>query len=170
MLADLDLNSIADDRARELVRQLLNLLEDVMADLRVASTQRTNVCATRSTGSRASRAGPRSSRTSHSRPARTTRNTNGVNPRRGQRPQDGPYFHRPGTGRAGRSRLLATGCPVQGVRGCGGAGRRFRTDNVLFHKEKLVFPVAASFIRRSPTRLQGTVWTWDQAWRWCSTM
>jgi hypothetical protein len=39
MLADLDLNSIADDRARELVRQLLNLLEDVMADLRVAQAE-----------------------------------------------------------------------------------------------------------------------------------
>lgn len=39
MLADLDLNSIADDRARELVRQLLNLLEDVMADLRVAHAE-----------------------------------------------------------------------------------------------------------------------------------
>jgi Transposase IS66 family len=39
MLEDLDLNSIADDGARELVRQLLNLLEDVMADLRVAQAE-----------------------------------------------------------------------------------------------------------------------------------
>jgi len=39
MLEDLDLNSIADDRARELVRQLLNLLEDIMADLRVAHAE-----------------------------------------------------------------------------------------------------------------------------------
>ena len=39
MLEDLDLNSIVDDRARELVRQLLNLLEDVMADLRVAQAE-----------------------------------------------------------------------------------------------------------------------------------
>ena len=39
MLEDLDLNSIADDRARELVRQLLNLLEDVMTDLRVAHAE-----------------------------------------------------------------------------------------------------------------------------------
>src|SRR6266581_6105457 len=39
MLEDLDLNSIADDRARDLVRQLLNLLEDVMADLRVAQAK-----------------------------------------------------------------------------------------------------------------------------------
>src|SRR5438128_277716 len=36
MLEDLELHSIADERARELVRQLLNLLEDVMTDLRVA--------------------------------------------------------------------------------------------------------------------------------------
>jgi hypothetical protein len=39
MLEDLDLNSIADDRARELVRRLLNLLEDVMADLRAAQAE-----------------------------------------------------------------------------------------------------------------------------------
>jgi hypothetical protein len=39
MLEDLDLNSIADDRARELVRQLLNLLEDVMADQRGAHAE-----------------------------------------------------------------------------------------------------------------------------------
>src|SRR5438105_807882 len=39
MLEDLDLNSIADDRARELVRQLLNLLEEVMTDLRVAHAE-----------------------------------------------------------------------------------------------------------------------------------
>src|SRR3989475_6550013 len=39
MLEDLDLHSIADDRARELVRQLLNLLEDVMTDLRVAQAE-----------------------------------------------------------------------------------------------------------------------------------
>src|SRR5216683_3170495 len=39
MLEDLDLNSIADERARELVRRLLNLLEDVMADLRVAQAE-----------------------------------------------------------------------------------------------------------------------------------
>jgi hypothetical protein len=39
MLEDLDLNSIADDRARELVQQLLNLLENVMADLRAAQAE-----------------------------------------------------------------------------------------------------------------------------------
>ena len=39
MLEDLDLSSIADDRARALVQQLLNLLEDVMADLRAAQAE-----------------------------------------------------------------------------------------------------------------------------------
>jgi len=39
MLEDLDLHSIADERARALVRQLLNLLEDVMADLRAAQAE-----------------------------------------------------------------------------------------------------------------------------------
>lgn len=39
MLEDLDLNSIEDERAQELIRRLLNLLEDVMADLRVAQAE-----------------------------------------------------------------------------------------------------------------------------------
>jgi len=39
MLEDLDLQSIADERAREFVQQLLNLLEDVMADLRAAQAE-----------------------------------------------------------------------------------------------------------------------------------
>ena len=39
MLEDLDLFSIADERARELVQRLLNLLEGVMADLRAAQAE-----------------------------------------------------------------------------------------------------------------------------------
>ena len=39
MLEDLDRHSIADDRARELIRHLLNLLEDVTADLRAAQAE-----------------------------------------------------------------------------------------------------------------------------------
>jgi hypothetical protein len=39
MLEDLDLSSIADERTRELVQRLLNVLEDVMADLRAAQVE-----------------------------------------------------------------------------------------------------------------------------------
>jgi Transposase IS66 family len=39
MLEDLDLHSIADEQARELVSRLLNLLEDVRADLRAAQAE-----------------------------------------------------------------------------------------------------------------------------------
>ena len=39
MLEDLDLSSIADARARELVQRLLNVLEGVMADLRAAQAE-----------------------------------------------------------------------------------------------------------------------------------
>src|ERR1700704_218594 len=39
MLEDLDLHSIADEQARELVRRLLNVLEDVRADLRAAQAE-----------------------------------------------------------------------------------------------------------------------------------
>ena len=38
-LEELDLHSIADERARELVRRLLNMLEDVMADLRASQAE-----------------------------------------------------------------------------------------------------------------------------------
>src|SRR5215510_10887383 len=39
MLEEFDLHSIADERARELVRRLLNMLEDVMADLRASQAE-----------------------------------------------------------------------------------------------------------------------------------
>ena len=39
MLEDLDLNSISDDRARDLVQQLFNRLEDVMSDLQAARVE-----------------------------------------------------------------------------------------------------------------------------------
>src|SRR5713226_5709682 len=39
MLEDLDLHSIVDEQARELVRRLLNVLEDVMADLRASQAE-----------------------------------------------------------------------------------------------------------------------------------
>jgi hypothetical protein len=39
MLEDFDLSSIADERARELVQRLLNVLEGVMADLRAAQAE-----------------------------------------------------------------------------------------------------------------------------------
>ncbi len=39
MLEDLDLDSIADEQARECVRRLLNLLEDVRTDLRAAQAE-----------------------------------------------------------------------------------------------------------------------------------
>jgi hypothetical protein len=39
MLEDLDLHSIADERARALVKRLLNVLEDVMADLRASQAE-----------------------------------------------------------------------------------------------------------------------------------
>src|SRR5437879_10530646 len=43
MFEDLDLCSIADERARQLVQQLLNVLEDVMADLRAGQGQNDNM-------------------------------------------------------------------------------------------------------------------------------
>ena len=39
MLEDLDLNTIKDENARELIRQLLNLVEKLSADLRDAQNE-----------------------------------------------------------------------------------------------------------------------------------
>ena len=39
MLDDLDLSSIPDDRTRELIIRLLNIIETVTADLRAAQTE-----------------------------------------------------------------------------------------------------------------------------------
>lgn len=39
MLEALDLSSIAEERARELIQRLRNLLEGVMADLRAAQAE-----------------------------------------------------------------------------------------------------------------------------------
>src|SRR5215813_15515633 len=44
MLEDLDLSSITEERARELVQRLLNVLEEVMADLRAAQAETQRLC------------------------------------------------------------------------------------------------------------------------------
>ena len=171
MLEDLDLNSIADDGAREFVRQLLNLLEDVMATCGWPK-QRTNACATRSTGSRASRAGPRSSRTSHNCPARTTpRNTNGVNPRGRRKAARWTYS-------IDREQV------VQIAPDCLPPDAQFKGTRTWWCRTSSSVPTMSCSIKRSftPRRSIRRIWrlcpkaTTDssalgsRAWRWCSTM
>ena len=85
MLEDLDLHSIADDRARALVTRLLNLLEDVRADLRAAQVenQRLRDEINRLKGEQGT---PQSGPTRHSGPARITpRSKNGARPKSGRK-------------------------------------------------------------------------------------
>ena len=141
MLEDLDLHSIADEQARELVRRLLNVLEDVRADLRAAQAE-TNVCVTRSTGSRGNRADPRSSPTRHNRPLKTTpRNRNGARRKRGRKAV------RRTASPIDREQMVAVDparLPLDAVfKGYEDVVVQdviFRTDNVLFHKEKFYSP------------------------------
>src|SRR5713226_9494797 len=100
MHEDLDLSSIADERARQLVQQLLNVLEDVMADLRAAQAENQRL-RDELTGSKASRARLRSRPTRRNRLPRTTpRNRNGV------------------SRRPGRKTAKRTGLPSTGSRWC----------------------------------------------------
>jgi len=101
MLEALDLHSIADDRARELVRQLLTLLEDVTADLRAAQAeiQRLRDELNRLKGEQ----GQPTIKANTPHPPQGpllgtgTAHAEGV----GERPQNGPYPNRPGTGGTG---------------------------------------------------------------------
>ena len=141
MLEDLDLNSIADDRARELVRQLLNLLEDVMADLRVAQAenQRLRDEINRLKGEQGRPTikpnQPRPPSTDHSseherhKPKRWSkgRKIDRISIDREQVVQVDPDYLPPDAQFKGYEDVV-----VQDV--------AFRTDNVLFHKEKFYSP------------------------------
>jgi len=48
MLEDLDLNAIHEENARELIKRLLNLIEQLSADLRDARARKSNVCGMKS--------------------------------------------------------------------------------------------------------------------------
>src|SRR6266571_4104785 len=155
MLEDLDLNSIADDRARELVRQLLNLLEDVMADLRVAQAenQRLRDEINRLKGEQG-------------------RNTNGVNPRGGRKAARWTVF--PSTGNRS-CRSIQTVCRRMP------SSRGTRT---WWCRTSSSVPTMSCSIKRSftPRRSIRRIWRicpkatmassdlGSRAWRWCSTM
>jgi len=138
MLEDLDLSSIADERARKLVQQLLNVLEDVMADLR-RLRQRTNACATSSTGSKASRARRRS------RPTRRNRLQGPLSEQERRKPKTwskGRKTDRIALDREQVVQVDPTHLPPDAVfKGYEDVVVQdviFRTDNVLFHKRNLL--------------------------------
>src|SRR2546428_11990423 len=141
MLEDLDLHSIADDRARQLVRQLLNLREDVMANLRVAhaENQRLRDEINRLKGEQGRPAiksnQPQPSSTDHSSEQERRkpkgwskgRKIDRISIDRAQVVQVDPDCLPPDAQFKGYEEVV-----VQDV--------VFRTDNVLFHKEKFYSP------------------------------
>lgn len=141
MLEDLDLHSIADERARELVRRLLNVLEDVMADLRAAQAenQRWRDEINRLKGEQGTPQGqshtPQSPRSDHSsaqerrKPKAWSkgRTTDRIPIDRAQVVQVDPACLPPDAVFKGYEDVV-----VQDV--------LFRTDNVLVHKEKFYSP------------------------------
>ena len=140
MLEDLDLNSIADERARALVRRLLNVLEDVMADLRAAQAENQRL---RDENNRlkGEQGNPRSRPRRPNRPARITpRSRNGVSRKRGRKAARQTDPHRPGTGGTGRPARLPPDAVFKGDEDVVVQEVHLRTDNVLFHKEKFYSP------------------------------
>src|SRR5713226_6482183 len=111
MLEDLDLHSIADEQTRELVRRLLNVLEDVRADLRAAQAeiQRLRNEINRLKGEQGQPAiKPHTPQPPPQGPlfGTGTAHTESVV----ERPQDGPHPDRPGASSGRCSRGLAAGC------------------------------------------------------------
>ena len=124
-----------NERAK-LVKQLLNVLQYVMADLR-ASRQRTNACVTRSTdsrGSRVTRNQAQHATTAQPEPFLGTGTAEAQGVLEGQ--QDSPHSCRWGKSVAGRCRPLTPDAQFKGYEDVLVQDVLFRSDNVLFHKEK----------------------------------
>jgi cell division septum initiation protein DivIVA len=141
MLEDLDWHSIADERARELVRQLLNLLEDVRADLRAAQeeNQRLRDEIKRLKGEQ----GRPTSKAN--RPPLSSRDHSSEQERR--KPQGWSNGSKTPHIPIDREQVVAVDPPClppdaafKGYEDVVVQDLLFRTDNVLFHKEKFYSP------------------------------
>ena len=173
MLEDLDLHSIADEQARELVRRLLNLLEDVRADLRAAQAE--NPAPARRDQPAQGGAGPdpRSSPTRRNRPTRTTpRNRNGAQPKawsKGRKTDRIPIDREQVV--AVDPARLPPDAVFKGYEDVVVQDVIFRTDNVLFHKEKFYSPSQhQTYLAPCRRATADSLARGSRAWRWCSTM
>lgn len=140
MLEDLDLESIADGQARELVRGLLNLLEEVMADLRAAEAeiQRLRDENNRLKGEQGQ---PKI------KPNKPPESTDHSSEKERRKPKEWSKGSKTDNIAIGREQLveidrdsLPPDAQFKGYEDVVVQNVIFRTDNVLFHKEKFYSP------------------------------
>ena len=140
MLEDLDLESIADGQARELVRGLLNLLEEVMADLRAAEVeiQRLRDENNRLKGEQGQ---PKI------KPNKPPESTDHSSEKERRKPKEWSKGSKTDNIAIGREQLveidrdsLPPDAQFKGYEDVVVQDVIFRTDNVLFHKEKFYSP------------------------------
>jgi hypothetical protein len=140
MLEDLDLESIADGQARELVRGLLNLLEEVMGDLRAAEVeiQRLRDENNRLKGEQGQ---PKI------KPNKPPESTDHSSEKKRRKPKEWSKGSKADNIAIGREQLveidrdsLPPDAQFKGYEDVVVQDVIFRTDNVLFHKEKFYSP------------------------------
>jgi hypothetical protein len=141
LLEDLDVPSIADDRARELVRRLLNLLEDVRADRRAAQAENQRL---RDEINRLQGEQGRPKVQSHTPPPPPKDHAAEQERRRPKAWSQGRQTDRIPIDRAQvvvvDPACLPPDAQCKGYEDVVGQDVIFRTDNVLFHKEKFYSP------------------------------
>jgi len=164
MLEDLDLSSITEERARELVQRLLNVLEEVMADLRAAQAenQRLRDEINRLKGEQGAPA------IKPNTPPPPPKDHSSEQERRRPKPwsKGRKTEHLP----IDREQMLAVDpdrlppdAVFKGYEDVVVQDVIFRTDNVLFHKEKLLLSSATpDLLSRPAAGLQRAVRPWDQ--------
>src|SRR5437899_3226688 len=119
ILQKVDLAGIQDERARECIRLLLNLIESLTADLRKAHAEilylREQLNRRKGGGGKPDRSKDSSAAASHS-----------SEKERAEPSETKPGSDRPGRGAESRPDIASAGCGIQGLRRCGGAGVTLR--------------------------------------------
>ena len=172
MLEELDLPSIADEQARELVRRLLNLLEDVRADLRAAQAeiQRLRNEINRLKGEQGqptikpNTPQPPPKDLSSEQERRTPKAWS-----KGRKTDRIPIDREQVV--AVDPARLPLDAVFKGYEDVVVQDVLFRTDNVLFRKEKFYSPSQhMTYMASLPPGYQASSARGSRAWRWCSIM
>src|SRR5205807_8563857 len=128
ILQKVDLAGIQDERARECIRLLLNLIESLTADLRKAHAEilylREQLNRRKGGGGKPDRSKDSSAAASHS-PEKERAERSETKPQTKRSKLD-RGSDRPGRGAESRPDIASAGCGIQGLRRCGGAGVTLR--------------------------------------------